>query len=32
MREGKYKEELFKELTGKTVQELDAEWRAILKK
>ena len=32
MREGKYKEELFKELTGKTVQELDEEWRAALKK
>jgi hypothetical protein len=32
MREGKYKEELFKEYTGKTVQELDTEWRATLKK
>ena len=32
MREGTYKEELFKELTGKTVQELDEEWRASLKK
>ncbi len=31
MREGKYKEEIFKELTGKTVQELDEEWRATLK-
>ena len=32
MRDGKYKEEVFKELTGKTVQELDEEWRASLKK
>lgn len=32
MREGTYKEELFKDLTGKTVQELDEEWRASLKK
>jgi hypothetical protein len=31
MREGTYKEDLFKELTGKTVQELDEEWRASLK-
>jgi hypothetical protein len=30
MREGKYKEEMFKELTGKTVQELDEEWRLSL--
>jgi len=30
MREGKYKEEAFKTLTGKTVQELDKEWRATL--
>jgi hypothetical protein len=30
MREGKYKEEMFKELTGKTVQELNEEWRASL--
>ena len=32
MREGTYKEELFKEFTDKTVQELDEEWRASLKK
>ena len=32
MREGEYKEELWKELTKKTVQELDEEWRATLKK
>ncbi len=31
MREGTYKEEMFKDLTGKTVQELDEEWRATLK-
>ncbi len=31
MREGTYKEELFKDLTGKTVKELDEEWRASLK-
>ena len=30
MREGEYKEELWKALTGKTVQELDEEWRATL--
>ncbi len=30
MREGKYKEEVFKDLTGKTVKELDEEWRASL--
>jgi hypothetical protein len=30
MREGEYKEEAFKTLTGKTVQELDKEWRASL--
>ena len=30
MREGNYKEEIFKELTGKTVQELDEEWRTSL--
>ncbi len=30
MREGNYKEEIFKELTGKTVQELDEEWRISL--
>lgn len=27
MRNGKYKEELFKEITGKTVQELGEEWK-----
>ncbi|AGA29557.1 basic secretory protein-like protein [Singulisphaera acidiphila] len=32
MREGTYKEDLFKELTGKTVQELDEEWRESLKR
>ena len=32
MREGAYKEEMFKELTGKTLPELDEEWRASLKK
>jgi hypothetical protein len=32
MRSGKFKVELFKELTGKTVQELDTEWRQTLKR
>jgi hypothetical protein len=32
MREGKYKEDAFKELTGKTVQELDEEWLKSLAK
>jgi len=32
MREGHYKEEVFKQLTGKTVQELDVEWRASLRR
>lgn len=32
MREGDYKEVLFKELTKKTVQELDEEWRASLRR
>lgn len=32
MREGTYKEDLFKELTGKAVKELDEEWRASLRK
>jgi Peptidase of plants and bacteria len=32
MREGKYTEELFKTLTGKSVKELDEDWRASLKK
>jgi Peptidase of plants and bacteria/F5/8 type C domain len=31
MREGHYKEEAFKDLTGKTVQELDEEWRMSLR-
>jgi hypothetical protein len=31
MREGEYKEEVWKTLTGKTVQELDEEWRASLR-
>jgi hypothetical protein len=33
MRQGKYKanDELFKDYTGKTVEELDTEWRATLK-
>jgi hypothetical protein len=32
MREGRYKKEIFKELTGKSVEELDAEWVAALKR
>jgi hypothetical protein len=32
MREGRYKKEAFKELTGKTLEELDEEWRGTLKK
>ena len=32
MRQGKYKAELFKELTGKSVEELNEEWRASLNK
>lgn len=32
MRAGKYKETIFQELTGKTVQELDDEWRATLRR
>jgi hypothetical protein len=32
MRAGNYKDEVFKELTGKTVQELDEEWRESLKR
>jgi hypothetical protein len=32
MREGKYKEEVWKDLTGKTVKELDEEWRKTLKR
>jgi len=31
MREGKYKESLFKDYTGKTVQELGAEWLEVLR-
>src|SRR6185437_15096026 len=30
MREGQYKEEIFKDLTGKSLPELDEEWRATL--
>jgi hypothetical protein len=32
MREGKYKEEIFKELTGKTLQELGDEWKVWLRR
>jgi hypothetical protein len=32
MREGKYKEEVFEQLTGKPVKELDEEWRATLRR
>lgn len=32
MRDGNYREEIFKDLTGKTVQELDEEWRETLKR
>jgi hypothetical protein len=32
MREGKYKDEIFKELTGKTVQELGNEWKVSLRR
>jgi hypothetical protein len=32
MREGKYTDDLFKGLTGKSVKELDGEWRSSLKK
>jgi Peptidase of plants and bacteria len=32
MRQGKYSDDLFKDYTGKTVTELDEEWRASLKK
>lgn len=31
IREGKYQEETFKELTGKTLQELGEEWKSTLK-
>jgi Peptidase of plants and bacteria len=30
LRDGRYEEDLFQQLTGKTVQELDEEWRATL--
>jgi hypothetical protein len=30
MRDGQYREAAFQELTGKPVQELDAEWRALI--
>jgi hypothetical protein len=32
MRQGKYSDAIFKELTGKTVEELDKEWRQTLKR
>jgi hypothetical protein len=32
MREGKYKKEMFKELTGKSLEELDAEWITALRR
>jgi hypothetical protein len=32
MREGNYKEEVFKELTGKDLKALDEEWRATLRR
>jgi hypothetical protein len=32
MRESQYKEDVFKELTGKTLPELDEEWRATLRR
>jgi hypothetical protein len=32
MRQGKYSDDLFKDYTGKTVTELDDEWRASMKK
>ncbi len=32
MREGEYEESIFKRLTGKTVQELDKEWQATLRR
>jgi Peptidase of plants and bacteria/F5/8 type C domain len=32
MREGRYKKEIFKELTGKSVEELDEDWVATLKR
>ncbi len=32
MRAGRYEQGIFKEITGKTVRELDAEWRATLRR
>jgi Peptidase of plants and bacteria len=32
MREGRYKKEIFQELTGKNLEDLDKEWRATLKR
>jgi len=32
MREGRYKEEAFHDLTGKSVLQLDEEWRATLRR
>jgi hypothetical protein len=32
MRQGEYKEEVFEQLTGKTVRDLDEEWRATLRR
>jgi hypothetical protein len=32
LREGRYRDEVFKELTGKTVEELGAEWKASLRR
>jgi hypothetical protein len=32
MREGRYKKEVFQELTGKGLEDLDDEWRATLKR
>jgi hypothetical protein len=31
MREGRYKDKIFEELTGKSLEDLDKEWRATLK-
>jgi Peptidase of plants and bacteria len=31
MREGRYEEGIFQQITGKTVRELDEEWRATLR-
>jgi hypothetical protein len=32
LRQGRYEEGLFRQLTGKTVQALDEEWRATLRR